>query len=396
MPQSQVEATLADLAFTQVSDKVPSLFDHYLGFELITKNDENTRAAGLMGFKIGNELIYVPVLFLNGKIKGTEVLYLKSSDVFTSNTKQWVEFLSSRNPGIMGEAGNPDQLTQVGPAQLRPFTQPPVGMLAKGASDLKDAVTPGATGPSIADRLKPGKVKDLVTVGKTAPPIADKLKPGAIEKELRRPIQTGSPTQTIAKGGSITDEDLDTFRKDAAAVRTDVRWWINPDRANAKVASPTLVEYFQGLDNSDYTALLNTLTTERKDLFEKVSYFYDINELLFPEKRTKVAADTETADGAGEPADSARMVVKFLEREHLTAATDEETKRKVLRDGVLVVDNRKTEDKSTVFNEDYQKRFNGVTETGLYEILNANGNLIRVFVGYHPGQIGRASCRERV
>jgi len=102
MPKSQIESTIADLGISLIAERTPALMDHYLGAEMVSSNEENTRVAALLGFQVGQELLYVPVLFLNGKIKGTEVLYLKNSDTFTSNSKQWVEFLTTKNPGIMG------------------------------------------------------------------------------------------------------------------------------------------------------------------------------------------------------------------------------------------------------------------------------------------------------
>jgi len=84
-PRKAVEQNLAELAFASVSEKSPSLMDYYLGFDLVEKNDAGTKAAGIMGFQIGKELIYVPILFLNGKVKGTDVMYLKGSDTFAVN-----------------------------------------------------------------------------------------------------------------------------------------------------------------------------------------------------------------------------------------------------------------------------------------------------------------------
>lgn len=135
MPNQQVESTLADLGIAQVSEKIPGLMDHYLGFELVTTNEEKTRAAGLLGFQVGNELLYIPLLFLNGKIKGTEVLYLKNSDVFTSCSKQWIEYLTSRNPGMMGVGSHPQgALQQPSSAQLGIFSNAPTSGKMAGLS----------------------------------------------------------------------------------------------------------------------------------------------------------------------------------------------------------------------------------------------------------------------
>ena len=125
--KQQVESSLADLAISTISDRIPNLLDAYLGFELIASNDDNVKAAGIAGFMIGQDMIYIPALFLNGKIKGTECLYLKKDDIFVSCSKQWIEYLTTRTPGRMGQAAVPPPgLSGPAPAQMRVFTQPPM------------------------------------------------------------------------------------------------------------------------------------------------------------------------------------------------------------------------------------------------------------------------------
>ena len=65
--RTQTEATLADLAIGIVSEKLPELLNHLIGFELLNSNTDRTKAAGILGFKVGEELLYMPVLFLSGK-----------------------------------------------------------------------------------------------------------------------------------------------------------------------------------------------------------------------------------------------------------------------------------------------------------------------------------------
>lgn len=125
--RDQIEATLADLAVQQVSERLPSIFDYYLGFELLEKNDEGTRAAGILGFQIKNIMVYIPILFLNGRVKGTEMFQIVETDTYMSATKQWVEFLASRTPGSPGGPDHAYPRGGVGAAQLQIFRSPQVG-----------------------------------------------------------------------------------------------------------------------------------------------------------------------------------------------------------------------------------------------------------------------------
>jgi hypothetical protein len=135
-PLQQVEQNLSEIAVAQVSEKNPNLLSYYLGFDLIDKNDDGTRAAGIMGFKIGGQLIYIPVFFLNGKIKGMEVMYLKNSDTFVSNNEQWVNYISSQNPSDIGEPVSKEIQNSQGEMNnsLRIFSRPPASANSKAAS----------------------------------------------------------------------------------------------------------------------------------------------------------------------------------------------------------------------------------------------------------------------
>lgn len=135
-PLQQVEQNLSEIAVAQVSEKNPNLLSYYLGFDIIDKNDDGTRAAGIMGFKIGGQLIYIPVFFLNGKIKGMEVMYLKNSDTFVANNEQWVNYIASQNPSDIGEAASKEVQNSQGEMNnsLRIFSRPPASANSKAAS----------------------------------------------------------------------------------------------------------------------------------------------------------------------------------------------------------------------------------------------------------------------
>ena len=124
--KNQAEQSLSDLSMTELGDRLPALLPYLLGFELINSNDEKTRAAGILGFDIGGERILIPCLFLNGRIRGMEMMYLSDTDTFVSATPQWVEYLTSRSTGVTG-APDPagDRTGTVPSAALRIFNREP-------------------------------------------------------------------------------------------------------------------------------------------------------------------------------------------------------------------------------------------------------------------------------
>jgi hypothetical protein len=100
---SNFERTFADLAYARLRDKAPSLLDYLIGFQLIDKNDEETHAVGVFGFKVGKDWVYCPVFFINGELKGHELMYIKNQDAFVPMMEQWVNYILNRRPRILGE-----------------------------------------------------------------------------------------------------------------------------------------------------------------------------------------------------------------------------------------------------------------------------------------------------
>jgi hypothetical protein len=100
------EATFSSLAHQFVADKAPKLMDYEVGFQLVSKNNENTKAVGVFGFKVGPQWLYVPVFFLNGDLKGYELLYDKNKDQFIPLNEEWINYLLGRKPSILGEGLN--------------------------------------------------------------------------------------------------------------------------------------------------------------------------------------------------------------------------------------------------------------------------------------------------
>lgn len=123
---SNFEKTFADLAYVRLKDKAPTLLDHLVGFQLVDKNDEETHAVGVFGFKIGDDWAYAPVFFINGELKGYELLYLKSQDAFVPLTEEWTNYVLNRKPIILGE-GEPRDVTQKGvrPPDFDVYARPP-------------------------------------------------------------------------------------------------------------------------------------------------------------------------------------------------------------------------------------------------------------------------------
>jgi hypothetical protein len=137
------EQALSNLAHAYLKDRAPQLLDHELGFQLIEKNEDNDRAVGIFGFRVGRQLLYVPVFFLNGELKGHELLYLKESDTFVPLKENWINYVLNRKPNIIGEEVTPN-IAQLGVEQpnMDMFRESP----GKWASDTPAWLQPALPG----------------------------------------------------------------------------------------------------------------------------------------------------------------------------------------------------------------------------------------------------------
>ena len=84
------EQAFSNLAHAYLQDKAPGLMDHEVGFQLLDRNAENTKAVGVFAFKVGSLWLYAPMFFLNGDLKGHELLYLKNQDMFVPLKENWI------------------------------------------------------------------------------------------------------------------------------------------------------------------------------------------------------------------------------------------------------------------------------------------------------------------
>lgn len=98
------ETKFSILADAQINDKVPALKKHMLGFQVVASEDDNSKAVGVLAYNIGKRLVYVPIFWLNGKVKGGDVMYIKEDDRFLPLGEVWVNFINSGKSFSVGES----------------------------------------------------------------------------------------------------------------------------------------------------------------------------------------------------------------------------------------------------------------------------------------------------
>jgi len=99
------ERSFSSLAHQYIKSRAPQLIDYAIGFQTIKRVDDPARskAVGVFGFKVDDLWLFVPVFFLQGDLKGHELLWVKNRDNFLPCKENWVTFLINRQPTEIGE-----------------------------------------------------------------------------------------------------------------------------------------------------------------------------------------------------------------------------------------------------------------------------------------------------
>lgn len=345
------EQSFATLAFNYVQDKAPKLLDYLVGFQLVDRNDDNTKAFGIFGFQLGDEWLYAPMFFLNGKLKGHEMLYLKNEDMFVPLKENWINYLLARKPHMLGE-GTPRSMTQLGIRQpdLQRLSIPPQN--AKYAYDLAVAA---------------GKV-DL-----------HGLRPWAVEARdlLRKTAHTD--ISALPKYAGLS-ERLDLAR----AVARD--FWVAKAAVDACQRYPRLKEalsHFYGP-----TMLVDSLQQLRKNVQASDSI------LATPAQQPDSVQYAKSDDILAEKRAVGKPVTIRINDDRLITTNgpglSEEERERLLRDGYLVDDPRTGDEVSKAYNTQIYLELSNPTETSLYDVLTKEGTFERLLVIVNPhGSNGR-------
>jgi len=313
------EQAFSNLAHAYLQDKAPGLLDHEIGFQLLDRNNENTKAVGVFAFKVGSLWLYAPMFFLNGDLKGHELLYLKNQDMFVPLKENWINYLVNRKPSILGQSVDRN-LTQLGQRQPD-FTQ-----MSRSPSKF------GSARPSL---------KEMVTAALPAFAKSATTNTASAFEELGA---------TLNLPAFLKEAGLEVVQKLVATCQ------YAPQLASA-------IEEFHGLDVIKAAVEANTTRALQPKIASVLS-----------------AAPEKPAAAAGLKVITHDTTVQTK----LPAGYSEDDQEKLLRDGVLILDQRDRDNVSIPYQIQVEKKLFNPTESGLYDILVKPGDIERCYVAVHP------------
>jgi len=141
LDEKEVERAFMDQAYTFVANKAGPLMEdaHRLGFEVVYSDEDHTRMVGIFAFRVNRELLYVPVFFLNGQIRGTDLLYCHDTKMFRPLNKDWATYIVEKQKDQMGEGISQfDSRETPMDIELDDIAFPPATYQYKTASEVTD------------------------------------------------------------------------------------------------------------------------------------------------------------------------------------------------------------------------------------------------------------------
>lgn len=343
--ETAFEQSFASLAYTYIQDKAPSLMDYLVGFQLVDKREDNTKAVGIFGFKLGEQWAYVPVFFLNGDLRGHELLYLKNQDTFVPLKENWVNYVLARRPHVLGDPSSEN-------AQQLGITEPNYNVLGTPPNNKFAA---SRLPPNLPDWLKPAMPKLASWV-------------------------TQSPALRCV--GLENALDLDKF------VRQDVRLVKlarDVGRAYPDVKSAMDALYGKSM-------LYNALLDMRKealqaDVLSKQSADAIEQEVLrkrFAKRRGEDVLSKESADDETSPSDKVEVITDSITREYMPDDLSDQEKQKLIRDGYVVRDSRSNDEVAKVYNVQSDMALTNPDATDTYQLLTKPGKFEECLIIKHP------------
>jgi len=134
--EAQLEQDFASLAFLFIQDRAAQLMPYLLGFEVVEREEDGSKAVGIFGFKVGDEYYYVPSFFVNQQVKGMDLLFNRKANKFMPLSAETMDKILDRKALRLGQGMTNDKLREDFSSPDFDFVRTPPGN-TKMASDWR-------------------------------------------------------------------------------------------------------------------------------------------------------------------------------------------------------------------------------------------------------------------
>ena len=394
---SNFERTFADLAYARLRDKAPTLLDYLIGFQLIDKNEDETHAVGVFGFKVASEWIYAPVFFINGELKGHELMYIKSQDMFAPMTEEWVNYILNRRPAMLGEKERtPRNMLSIKQPDFDLFARVPYigSKYASAHKSFKDICG------SIHDDFK-GFMEVFTVSPATDEKFASLAKRFTIPAALNiLPKQAAySFFKAMKEDEKFADAVLSFYDINTLVGHEKTAEKLTQDEAQYKPdAAFSPCKTCNNFSGGGCKVVGGSISTNGTCRYYQLSQVKNDLRPIGPLDSdqpvgTKTASDTHTVpmDAApyrNTPDKKVVVIIRGDDLSNMTYQLTDADKQKLLKDQYIVKDERSDDRRSRVYKSQLAATVSGPTESGIFDVVVPGGGKQKMLVIWKPIRIG--------
>lgn len=346
--QRQFEDDFGSLAYQFVQDRAPALMPYMLGFEVVDRNEDGSKAVGIFGYKVDEDYYYIPAFFLNNQIRGVDMILNKKTNQFIPLIEEWIDYIINRHSVRIGGPGDERVRETMRNPDLSFVRRPQE--LGKVAEDS----APWTFGEAWR-RVKEASAKLL------SDSMANEMISGVVLSVK------GVPIEKSAESKAIKD-----FMKKAGGPEAMSSFFRAMHDAGFANAALTLYKDAEAFFTEDLVNAKYHVERMRKEAAArpKVKIVSSTSGLA------KKAAEEKETDVTEEPKGDAPKADVGMEDTPLTL---EENARQIIEHDFTIEDVRPAEDVSKVTEDkvlvDFERRFQQPDRPGKYEFVMADGQV---------------------
>lgn len=110
----KIEDVMAQAAYSQITEAMPSLRDYLLGFGMVDSDEDENRGVGVLLAKVGDTYIYIPSIYKHGQICDMDIMYDPANNRFLPVQDNTLSYLMSKKTDITGDAVRKPQMSRGG------------------------------------------------------------------------------------------------------------------------------------------------------------------------------------------------------------------------------------------------------------------------------------------
>ena len=347
--QKQYEDDFGSLAYQFVQDRAPALMPYMLGFEVVDRNEDGSKAVGIFGYKVDDDFYYIPAFFLNNQVRGVDLILNKKTNQFVPLVEEWIDYIINRHSVRIGGPGDNRVRESMRSPDLE-FVRRPQDALGKVAEDaevwtfgdawshIKEATAKVAADPDFQQMI----------VG-AASAVHGRIEKAAESKYVKDFMKTaGGPEAMLSFFRAMRDAD---FANAALTLYKDAEAFFTEDLANARIHADRMAKKAAARPKIAVTDKIEKRAEEKPD--------------------PALPADEDGKE------DTPKANVEDNSDKMDEPLSDEENARQILEEEFTITDVRPREEVSRVSDEeavvDYERRFQPPDGPGKYEFLMSDG-----------------------